>query len=253
MPTNEPTIEQLRKICQDRPDKHDFYMWGVARKVSIYITWLAVRTPITPNQITLLSLLFGVAGAAFFASVSPVYWIVGWLVVNAHLILDQVDGEVAYYKKMLTKFGYFFDEITHPIVNAALFMAVAASAYYASNNPNMLFLGMTFLYSALILRAIGVYSDFATNRMFKLKTERREMPRSWIGRITSMPFGLGGYFHIFVAAAILDIFFTFTIGYGDFIVGSFRELFFVSAAIAMFLAVIGKMFNLRGKLKDSRI
>ena len=151
-----PSIDELKKICQDRPDKHDFYMWGVIRKISIYLTWLFVRTPITPNQLTVFSIGFGLMGALFFLSPNPWYWIAGWLVINLHLILDQCDGEVAYYKKKVTKFGYLFDQISHPIVNTFFFLMVMIGVYSMTNNLLYLFLGAILTFSVSIYRLAGL-------------------------------------------------------------------------------------------------
>ena len=250
---SEPTIDQLRKATHDRPDKHDFYMWGVIRKISIYFTWMFVRTPITPNQITLLSLLFGVAGATFFSSADPMYWLAGWFVVNMHLVLDQADGETARWKKMSTKFGYFFDEITHPLVNVALFAAASVGVYAAANDVRILMVGLSLVFSAWTLRASGLYSDFISGSMFKLRTDVKSTPTGWLKRVAGIPTGLGGYFHVFAAAALLDILFSFRFEYGGFAIGSSRELFLVAAAVAIPVMALRKAYALRKRLKDSRL
>jgi len=248
-----PTMEQLRKVTQDRPDKHDFYMWSVMRRISIYVTWLSVRTPVTPNQITLLSLLAGLAGAAFFASSDPLYWLAGWLVVNIHLILDQVDGEVARWKKMTTKFGYFFDEVTHPIVNTALFVAAAMGLYAMSGDAQMLVVGLTLVFSASVLRMAGVYSDYASKNMYKLETRKLGAPKSWVARIAGVPFGLGGYFHVLSLAALLDVLFIAPVVNVGITISSSREIFFLAMAAAVPLFCVKKIFRLRKTLKDSRL
>ncbi|MCX6820552.1 MAG: CDP-alcohol phosphatidyltransferase family protein [Candidatus Aenigmarchaeota archaeon] len=249
---NGPSIEQLRKATQDRPDKHDFYMWGVMRKISTYVTWIAVRTSITPNQITLFSMIFGLAGASFFASANPLYWIVGWAVVNVHLILDQVDGEVARWRKAMTKFGYFFDEITHPIVNTALFVAVSIGVYSSLGDVRLLFIGLALVFSASIVRMTGVYSDYVMGTMYRLRATRIDTPKSWARRIGGIPSGLGGYFHMFAFAALLDMFATMP-AFGGFAIGGFRGLFFLLAALAMPLFCVKKIAKLRKTLKDSRL
>ena len=248
-----PSIAQLRKATQDRPDKHDFYMWGVIRKISVYVTWLAVRTPITPNQITLFSMIFGLAGASFFASANPLWWLVGWAIVNVHLVLDQVDGEVARWRKAMTKFGYFFDEITHPIVNTALFVAVSIGVYSALGDVRLLFAGMIFVFSASIMRMIGLYSDYASKGMYKLRTQRIGTPKNWARRIANIPSGLGGYFHVFAFAALLDLCVAmFAVGTTS-PISSVRELFFLMASIVIPLLCVKRAAMLRKTLKDSRL
>jgi len=250
--TDGPSIEQLRKATQDRPDRHDFYMWGIIRKISVYVTWFVVRMPVTPNQITLLSMIFGLAGAAFFASTNPIYWLAGWAVVNMHFILDQVDGEVARWRKTVTKFGYFFDEITHPIVNMAMFIAVSIGVYSAIGDVRLLFIGLALVFSASLVRMIGLYSDYITGAMYRLRGSRIDTSKGWVKRMLGIPSGLGGYFHVFAFAALLDVFVPMP-AVGRFAIGGFREVFFLLISLAMPLLCVKKIAKLRKTLKDSRL
>lgn len=248
-----PTIDQLRKATQDRPDKHDFYMWGVARKISVYFTWLFVRTSIKPNWITALGIIFGFVGCIMFTYANPIFWVFGWIIANMYFILDQVDGEVARYKNMVTKFGYFFDEISHPILNNTLFFAASFGLFTYSGNVLVLLFGITALFFLSLLRFVGTYSDFVTKNMFKLSSEKIEMPKNWLKRLASIPLGLGGYFHIFLVAAILDIFLPLEMNYGQFFISGFRELFLIILTAAIPIVAIWKIISLRKTLKDSRL
>jgi len=245
-----PTIEELRRICQDRPDKHDFYMWGVIRKISIYFTWMFVRTPITPNWITILSISFGLVGSSFFLSPNPWYWVVGWLVINLHLILDQCDGEVAYYKKNIMKFGYFFDQMSHAIVNTLFFLMLTIGIYNMTNNILYLILGGSLVLSlSAFYRMVGLYEAHINKEMFKIKTKKVDMPKSWVRRIIGIPRGLGGYFHIFLVAAVLDIV------AGDMFSPSinFRVFFLVVVGICFLVVLIKRILSLEERLKDEKL
>lgn len=242
-----PTIENLRKICQDRSDKHDFYMWGVIRKISIYLTWIFVRTSITPNQITTVSIIFGLIGSLFFLFSEPWYWIVGWVVINLHLILDQCDGEVAYYKKKVTKFGYFFDEISHPIVNIFFFVMLTIGVYNMTGDLSFLFCGVLLIFSVSIYRMVGLYEDSVKKEMFKIKTKKISMPKSWARRIVGLPRGLGGYFHIFLVAAVLDVLAKNLILELPI---SFRVIFLVVMVVGFLSILIKRIYNFKRCLKD---
>jgi len=245
-----PSIEELKRICQDRPDKHDFYMWGVIRKISIYFTWIFVRSPTTPNQITMLSIIFGLIGSSFFLSPNPWYWVVGWFVINLHLILDQCDGEVAYYKKNITKFGYFFDQMSHPIVNTFFFLMLTIGVYNMTNNILYLILGGSLVLSlSAFYRMVGLYEAHIKKEMFKIKTKKIDMPKSWIRRIVGMPRGLGGYFHVFLVAAVLDI------AAGDIFSPSinFRVIFLVVVGACFLVVLIKRIYNLKKRLKDEKL
>lgn len=244
-----PTIEELKKICQDRPNKRDFYMWGIIRKISIYLTWFFIKTPITPNQLTILSIIFGLIGSLFFLFSNPWYWVIGWFVINVHLILDQCDGEVAYYKKRITKFGYFFDEISHPIVNLFFLLMVTIGIFNMTKNAIYLFLGGLLILSISIFRMFGLYDDYVKNRMFKIRTKKIDMPKSWIKRIIGIPKGLGGYFHVFLVPAVLDLLalmmFKETV--------NFRGITLAITSIVFPVFLIKKIYDFKKSLKDEKL
>lgn len=249
-----PSIEELKKICQGRPDKHDFYMWGVIRKISVYFTWVFVKTPITPNQLTLLSIAFGLLGSLFFISPNPWYWVAGWVVVHLHFILDQCDGEVAYYKKKVTKFGYFFDEIAHPIVNIFFFAMLTIGIYNMTKTVESVVLGTILIFVASIHRMVGLYEDYSDKVMFKVKTKKIDMPKGWVRRIVGIPKGLGGYFHIFLVAAILDI------ATENSILPTalptpvnYRAAFLFIMAIGFCAVLMKRIYNLRNRLKEEKL
>lgn len=67
----------------------------IDRRLSRPVTRLLVRWPVSPSQITLVSILLGLAGAASLASVSYAGRLGGLLALVASIVLDCVDGEVA--------------------------------------------------------------------------------------------------------------------------------------------------------------
>lgn len=90
-------IEELKRIC--RPTHEEDLLDVFERRRSIYLTWLLLHTPITANQTTILSAVFGITGALLLAIGSYWWAIVGALCLQMCLALDFVDGEIARYKK----------------------------------------------------------------------------------------------------------------------------------------------------------
>ena len=69
---------------------------------------LLARTPVTPNQISIASLMLAVACFGCFVSG---YYMVGALLAQASSIADGVDGDLARLKNMHSAFGGFMDAI----------------------------------------------------------------------------------------------------------------------------------------------
>lgn len=97
----------------------------VERPISIAISrWLA-ETPVTPNQMTVVSGAIGVAGAPFFLSPSPLWQAVGALLFLTHSILDGCDGELARLKFKESHWGGVLDFWVDNIVHVSIFGCMA--------------------------------------------------------------------------------------------------------------------------------
>src|SRR4051794_12798694 len=69
------------------------------RKISPYLTWLFLRTPFSPDGVTWLMIVAGLAGVVALAAGGLWSAIVAVLLVNLYLLLDCCDGELARVKQ----------------------------------------------------------------------------------------------------------------------------------------------------------
>jgi archaetidylinositol phosphate synthase len=83
-----------------------------------------VRIGITPNQISLLSLVFGLACAICYAGRS---FVLGSIFLLISALLDLVDGSVARKTDHQTKFGAIFDWIVDKYVDVLVLLGVGLS------------------------------------------------------------------------------------------------------------------------------
>jgi phosphatidylglycerophosphate synthase len=98
-----------------------WYARIVCRKFSPFFTWVFYRTPITPNQITFLMILTGIAGGIFLAIPGYYNGLIGILFLQLFLVLDCVDGEIARSKQIFSTKGKFLDLIANDIVLVSIF------------------------------------------------------------------------------------------------------------------------------------
>ena len=68
----------------------------VNRKFSGILTPFFIKLGISPNAITIISMLIGLGGAACFAAVSYKLGIIGALLFQLSVIVDCCDGAVSY-------------------------------------------------------------------------------------------------------------------------------------------------------------
>ena len=107
------SINELKKIClTGRYDEIHPQPWAskyIKRRISIHFTRLCLILGLSANQATLTSLLLGIAAGIFFVRPQPLYWLIGLLTLCLSLIFDDVDGEIARYRKQSSLEGRYFD------------------------------------------------------------------------------------------------------------------------------------------------
>ena len=94
------------------------------RPISLRISKLLLKTGITPNQISVLSFVIGLAGASFFFIGEYFYLILGGILIHIHSIVDGCDGEVARLKLRQTKYGGWLDSVLDRYVDAAIILGL---------------------------------------------------------------------------------------------------------------------------------
>ncbi|MFQ5664258.1 MAG: CDP-alcohol phosphatidyltransferase family protein [Terriglobia bacterium] len=99
------------------------------RALSRPITAWLCRTRVTPNQVTILSLLIGLAGALLFVLGQPLW---AGLTVQLASIVDGVDGELARLKRDASAFGAFLDSLLDRYADGLIFLAMGYYAYTRS-------------------------------------------------------------------------------------------------------------------------
>ncbi|MBI3963560.1 MAG: CDP-alcohol phosphatidyltransferase family protein, partial [Candidatus Kerfeldbacteria bacterium] len=131
-----PPIDELRARCQ-KPLAYERLQYArFTRRYSIYLTWVLLHTPVTPNQVTVIQLLCYVAGSAMIA-IGSMWWLIAGLVfLHVGYALDCVDGEIARFREIASRMGVFLDSFTHvftiPLIIFAFSWHVFATAPFGT-------------------------------------------------------------------------------------------------------------------------
>jgi hopanoid biosynthesis associated radical SAM protein HpnJ len=121
---------ERRLLCSlGRPS--DGYLARFDRVLSVALSRVLVRTSITPNVITALSFLVGLAGALLLANTTVWMAELGSLLLWASAIFDGCDGEVARLRLLSSAFGARFDVATDDAVHLATFGAIVIHVHRA--------------------------------------------------------------------------------------------------------------------------
>lgn len=117
------------RIVRSLRKDSDGYLARLDRSLSIALSRRLVRTPVTPNQVTTLSLALGLLGAALLTSAD--YWIalLGAVLLWSSCVLDGCDGEVARLKLLASTAGARFDQMADNVVHLATFVGIVVHVH----------------------------------------------------------------------------------------------------------------------------
>ena len=109
-----------------------------------------VKTPVTPNQLTIFTLLIALTGAGLLALGRETYanWGVGLFVLAR--FLDHFDGELARQKGMTSRLGYYLDYISGALSYGTLFACLGIGFYGTELGGWAIVLGASGTASAVI-------------------------------------------------------------------------------------------------------
>jgi phosphatidylglycerophosphate synthase len=127
-PSRQPTLDELRAVCQppstmDRRNAEHWLARLFLRAVSLRVTALLVRTPVTANQLTALMIVVGLLAGVPLGLPGPVTAAVGVLAIWGYFLLDLCDGEVARWRRQTSVTGVYLDRVGHYLVEAAVLTA----------------------------------------------------------------------------------------------------------------------------------
>ncbi len=111
---------------------------NINSKFSLPTSRLLVRTPLTPNMISIGINIIGSLCGVFYALGHPV---IGALFMHIATILDRCDGEVARVKLMETKEGEWIDTISDQFTVLSFLIGAPLGYYLVSHSPIALIMG----------------------------------------------------------------------------------------------------------------
>lgn len=153
--------EKLLKTCGLNNDSL-MDRW-ITRRVSRQITRFFLGAPLTPNQITLLSLAIGFVSAGFFLQGTYLTGLAGALLLLLSAWVDCADGEVARLKFMESNLGGQLDILADNLVHFAVFFSIGYGLHVSRGNSTYLILGCLAVLGSLV-SFILLASSIAENK-----------------------------------------------------------------------------------------
>jgi phosphatidylglycerophosphate synthase len=126
------------------------------RRLSVPLSIRLMRTRVTPNQVTILSLVCAIFAGIFFAMGSWVFLIIAAIFVELYITLDLIDGELARLKNMKSDFGRWFEGVVDNVATALILIGMF---FGALNSPQILWyqFPVILLYLSAFFAIVGYY------------------------------------------------------------------------------------------------
>jgi len=137
------TLKELKNFKHriNPEERQGAYGYYFIRPFSLYLTFLAIRAGLTANQVTVLQILSGVAGAVCLAIPTTAFGLAGLALLQLGFVFDNVDGEVARFRKQASVTGKFLDSVGHEIVVPCMFFGLGLGTYFRTGNFESIIFG----------------------------------------------------------------------------------------------------------------
>jgi len=148
-----PTVSQIREISQPisvrgrKNSEHwvaDLYL----RKISPYLTFFLLKTPISANGVTVLMIITGISTGLALLIPGALGLILALFLSQLQMLWDCCDGEIARWRQSSSPMGVFLDRVGHYLAEGLIPIAFG---FRLATEGNYLYPLMGALLSVLVL------------------------------------------------------------------------------------------------------
>ena len=218
---------RIRGLQANRVDD-GFYSTFVVRKLSKPLSSVAIKLRMSPNLVTVISFIVGVAAALSFAQGARWALVLGAFLLQLSLILDCVDGEVARATHRFSVIGAWLDASTDRVKEYAVYAGLATGAVVNGVASQLAWCVAVILMIVQTARHMGDYNFAAIQKMreaalpfasiidpqdpwgdgaatFSVRVNSRSGVR-WVKKVIHMPIGERWLVLSVVAAVLTPLF-----------------------------------------------
>jgi phosphatidylglycerophosphate synthase len=135
-------IFAIYRASKKKKDINRFTEW-VARPPAAVVVYLIQGTPITPNQVTFLSVVFAAISCAILVFLPGWTWlVVAALVFEFSFVLDCADGQLARLRKIASPAGHLLDFLMDELKAMLLYGCVAVRLWRETDDVRLLLVGL---------------------------------------------------------------------------------------------------------------
>jgi phosphatidylglycerophosphate synthase len=131
------------------------------------------RSPIAPNQVTVVSTVLGIAAAVLYSFNASLLTMLAGLSITIKDLLDSADGQLARAKQQYSRKGRFLDSIGDLVVNLAVFASIATALTISTQNPVIPGLGLIAFLGTNLRVSYHVFYQISYLHLWNVLTQNR--------------------------------------------------------------------------------
>ncbi|MEU4093582.1 CDP-alcohol phosphatidyltransferase family protein [Streptomyces sp. NPDC026673] len=166
-----PPLAEVRRLTEKKRDAW-WTVFLVDPVATPLVRWTAMRTRLTPNQITWGALFLGLGAAACFALADWKWLIIGAVLYHFSFILDCMDGKLARLTGKGSEFGGWLDYIFDRVRVVCCAAALMGGQFYRTDNPVYMWLALAVIFLDA-LRYLDALQIFKVRHGMRKKIQKR--------------------------------------------------------------------------------
>ncbi len=157
------------KNLETKPAEPWWYV-VILRPLVLRLVYLfANYTKLTPNQITIISFIIGLASAFYFLHGTWICLVIGAFLFEICYIFDCVDGRIARLKGLKSGFGMYLDSMLDQTRLFFVVLCLVYGQYLSTKDVSYFLFGIVFIFLYLI-QSLSWYELSAINEKFHKET-----------------------------------------------------------------------------------
>ena len=142
-------------------------------RLAAWLVYPLRHTAITPNHLTTVRMLFGIAACVLLSKGSYAWSNAGALCFVISAFFDHADGELARISGNKTRFGHYYDLVSDAVADILLFIGIGIGLMGSNLGTGALFMG--------IFAGVSVAATFQLRLLIGSMTGQRQVQQPNIG------------------------------------------------------------------------